>query len=213
MSTNLSEKQNAKIDIRGVNHIAMVCKDMSKTVDFYTKVLGMPLIKTTDLPGGMGQHFFFDAGNGASMAFFWFPESEEVAPGITVPSSLMGEFEGSIATAIGSMNHVAFDVDYKKLPEYKKMLEDAGVRVSEVLHHDDSEQGFDFETEHETRWVSSIYFQDPDGIQLELAGWVRKMDTKTDVIHEPASDADRSRYLAMQKEMAEQMAQATPAES
>ena len=90
MGINLSEKSNTKIDIRGVNHIAMVCKDMKRTVDFYTNVLGMPLIKTCDLPHGMGQHFFFDMGNGASMAFFWFPEAEEVEPGITVPQKYDG---------------------------------------------------------------------------------------------------------------------------
>lgn len=207
MSKKLSEKSNEKIDIRGVNHIAMVCKDMQKTVDFYTNILGMPLVKTCDLPGGMGQHFFFDMGNGASMAFFWFPDAEEVEPGITVPGSLMGQNildQTSVTTAIGSMNHVAFDVDYKRLPEYKKMLEDAGVDVSPILHHDDGEQGFDFENEHETRWVSSIYFQDPDGIQLEFAGWVRNMNTAIDATHEPATYEDRERYLDIQKAAAAQ---------
>lgn len=206
MSEQLSEKSNTKINIRGVNHIAMVCKDMKRTIDFYTNILGMPLIKTCDLPGGMGQHFFLDAGNGASMAFFWFPEAEEVEPGITVPNSLMGEMDGSVTTAIGSMNHVAFDVDHNEIPEIKKMLEDAGLKVSPILHHDDSPQGFDFENEHPTRWVSSIYFHDPDGIQLEFAGWVRKMNTETDVAHEPATADDRPRYLKMQEAAAEQMA-------
>ena len=32
--------------LRGVNHLALVCRDMARTVDFYTNVLGMPLIKT-----------------------------------------------------------------------------------------------------------------------------------------------------------------------
>lgn len=202
MGTHLSEKNNAKFDVRGVNHIAMVCKDMQRTIDFYTNVLGMPLIKTTDLPGGMGQHFFLDMGNGASMAFFWFPEAEEVEPGVTVPQTAMGEFSGSISTAIGSMNHIAFDVDYKRIPEYKEMLEAAGVDVSPILHHDDSEEGYtqDLDNEDETRWITSIYFRDPDGIQLEFAGWVRKMDTDKDVIHQSATVEDRERYLEMQKE-------------
>ncbi|ETZ96650.1 putative glyoxalase/bleomycin resistance protein/dioxygenase [Mycobacterium kansasii 662] len=30
------------------------------TVDFYSNILGMPLIKSLDLPAGQGQHFFFD---------------------------------------------------------------------------------------------------------------------------------------------------------
>ena len=205
MSETLSEKSNVKMEFRGLNHVALVCKDMKKTVEFYRDILGMPLVKTCDLPNGMGQHFFFDMGNGASMAFFWFPEAEEVEPGITVPQTLMGEFSGSISTAIGSMNHIAIDADYKLLPEYKAMLEEAGVKVSPILHHDDSEQGWDFENEHETRWVSSIYFMDPDGIQLEIAGWVRNMNTETDVIHEPATAQDKDRYLEMQQAAAVQM--------
>ena len=51
-------------ELRGVNHLALVCRDMAATVDFYTGVLGMPLVKTIELPGGMGQHFFFDIGGG-----------------------------------------------------------------------------------------------------------------------------------------------------
>ncbi|HQN52208.1 MAG TPA: VOC family protein, partial [Phenylobacterium sp.] len=47
----------------GINHIALVCRDMQETVKFYTEVLDMPLIKTIALPDG-GQHFFFDCGGG-----------------------------------------------------------------------------------------------------------------------------------------------------
>jgi len=49
-------------EFRGINHLALVCRDMERTVDFYTGVLGMPLVKTIELPAGMGQHFFFDCG-------------------------------------------------------------------------------------------------------------------------------------------------------
>ena len=72
-------------EIRGFNHLALVCKDMERTVDFYTNVLGMPLIKTLDLPDGIGQHFFFDIGNGNSLAFFWFAEAPDGVPGISAP--------------------------------------------------------------------------------------------------------------------------------
>ena len=30
----------------GVHHVALVSSDMARTVDFYTNVLGMPLVKT-----------------------------------------------------------------------------------------------------------------------------------------------------------------------
>ena len=82
----LSNKTNGEFPIRGVNHLALVCKDMKRTVDFYTGVLGMPLVKTIELPGNMGQHFFFDIGNGDSLAFFWFPNAPEAVPGVSAPA-------------------------------------------------------------------------------------------------------------------------------
>ena len=67
--------KNEKFEIRGINHLALVCRDMEKTVEFYSEILGMPLIKTIELPNNMGQHFFFYIGKGDSLAFFWFPDA------------------------------------------------------------------------------------------------------------------------------------------
>ena len=47
-----------KFKLRGINHLALVCKDTQRTVDSYEGVLGMPLIKTINLPQRSGQHFF-----------------------------------------------------------------------------------------------------------------------------------------------------------
>ena len=64
----------------GVNHVALVCRDMAETVqDFYENVLGMPLVKTLELPGD-GQNFFFDCGGGATLAFMWFKNAPPAAP-------------------------------------------------------------------------------------------------------------------------------------
>ena len=41
----------AAFEFGGINHLALVCKDMDRTIDFYTNVLGMKLTKTLDLPG------------------------------------------------------------------------------------------------------------------------------------------------------------------
>src|SRR5881392_4508752 len=95
--------KNSEFKLKGVNHLALVCKDMARTVAFYRDVLGMPLIKTIELPRGMGQHFFFDLGNGDSLAFFWFPNAPQAAPGVASASVMPGE--GDIATAHASMNH------------------------------------------------------------------------------------------------------------
>ena len=189
-------KENTEFELRGVNHLALVCKDMAQTVDFYTNVLGMPLTKTIDLPNGMGQHFFFDIGNGDSLAFFWFPDAPEAAPGIAAPEALAGQ--GSLTTAHGSMNHVAFDVSLDKIEEYREKLTAKGIEVTEIMNHDDTPAQIS-PTVNASTFVRSIYFLDPDGIQLEFAAWTREMGGEGDVRHQPATAEDQKRYLAMAK--------------
>ncbi|HEY5646690.1 MAG TPA: VOC family protein [Pseudomonadales bacterium] len=174
---------NEKFEIRGINHLALVCRDMKKTVDFYSGVLGMPLTKTINLPQGMGQHFFFDIGNGDSLAFFWFPDAPESVPGVTHAEGLVGK--GSITSAHASMNHVAFDVPEEKIEEYQKKLAAAGVECTPVVNHDDSEAQASLTITPST-FVRSIYFKDPDGILLEFAAWTRELDDR-DVNAEPVS--------------------------
>ncbi|HEY8523604.1 MAG TPA: VOC family protein [Acidimicrobiales bacterium] len=70
-----SRDDESPFGFSGINHLALVCRDMARTVDFYQGVLGMPLVKTIELPDGMGQHFSFDCGGGNLLAFFWFPEA------------------------------------------------------------------------------------------------------------------------------------------
>ena len=168
--------------IRGVNHLALVCRDMERTVDFYTNVLGMPLIKTIELPMGMGQHFFFDIGNGDSLAFFWFPNAPEPAPGVASPAGLPGS--GDLATAHGSMNHVAFDVPADKIEEYRQRLVDRGIECTDVFNHDDSKYQVS-RTMHDGVFVRSVYFFDPDGVLLEFAAWTKTF-TEADVQVAPA---------------------------
>ena len=133
------EWRNSEFDLGGVNHLALVCSDMKRTVEFYTQVLGMRLIKTISLPGGAGQHFFFDMGGGNALAFFWFPDAPDPEPGISAPVNAPGL--GEWISAIGSMNHVAFNVPEERFLEYRAKLKDKGVRVSPILDHDDSEMG------------------------------------------------------------------------
>jgi catechol 2,3-dioxygenase-like lactoylglutathione lyase family enzyme len=173
----------APFELGGINHLALVCRDMARTVDFYTNVLGMPLIKTIELPFGMGQHFFFDCGGGDSLAFFWFPDAPEPAPGVSAPAGRPDQ--GSLTSAIGSMNHVAFAVPPEKIEEYRERLIAAGVPCTEIANHDDSEFGLSDELTDDV-FVRSVYFQDPDGILLELACWTRPLGP-ADVSHQPAT--------------------------
>ncbi|TAL28455.1 VOC family protein [Phenylobacterium sp.] len=186
--------KNREFEIRGVNHIALVCKDMARTVEFYRDVLGMPLTKTIDLPNNMGQHFFFDIGNGDSLAFFWFPNARDGVPGVSAPSTLPGQ--GGLASAHGSMNHLAFDVPAEKFDEYCERLRAKGVQVSAVSNHDNSPSQIS-PTVTDDVFVRSIYFFDPDGALLEFASWTKPLGPH-DIAHEAArADGSRSVNLVL----------------
>src|ERR1700733_3283682 len=124
--------------LRGVNHLALVCSDMAATVEFYRDVLGLPLTKTLELPNGMGQHFFFDIGNGDSLAFFWFPDAPPAQPGISSAANL--PMQGPITSGHGSMNHVAFNVPAELIDKYHDKLLARGIQATKIMNHDDSER-------------------------------------------------------------------------
>jgi catechol 2,3-dioxygenase-like lactoylglutathione lyase family enzyme len=194
----MATRKNTEFEIRGVNHLALVCKDMARTVAFYRDVLGMPLIKTLDLPGGAGQHFFFDIGNGDSLAFFWFADAPPAAPGLSSPQAL--PTQGSFLSAHGSMNHIAFDVPAEKFDEYCERLKAKGIALSAVLNHDDSQFQVS-ETVTPAVFVRSVYFFDPDGVCLEFAAWTKAFD-ESDVAHDPMT-AEGVKALGMVVKTAE----------
>lgn len=178
---------NTEFEISGISHCALVCSDMARTVDFYSNTLGMPLVKALDLPGGMGQHFFFDAGNGDCVAFFWFADAPDRVPGISSPVALPGR--GEFTSAVSTMNHLAFHVPAEKFDEYRQRLLDKGVAVGPVLNHDESELQASRDV-HPGVYVRSFYFQDPDGILLEFACWIKEF-SPVDPNVRPRTAADR----------------------
>ena len=176
---------NSEFELLGFNHLALVCRDMAETVEWYEDKLGMKLVKTLELPGGRGQHFFLDMGNGTDgVAFFWFPEAPE------------GRFcealqDAGGMTAIGTMNHVAFDVPAEKFDEYREKLKAKGVKVTPIINHCNSLDGghkpdYDPATDKGDVFIRSMYFKDPNGITLEFACWIGELD-ESDVRHEPAT--------------------------
>ena len=180
---------NTEFELRGFNHLALVARDMKETVEWYEDVLGMKLVKTLELPMGMGQHFFMDMGNGRDgIAFFYFGDK---APEPVKGESIQNRWG---VTAIGTMNHIAFDVDPEKFDAYKQKLIDKGVEVTMTINHCDSLDGghkehYDPATDNGDVFVRSIYFTDPNGMRLEFACWTKTF-TDADVKHEPARAAN-----------------------
>lgn len=161
---------------------------MARTVEFYGGVLGMPLIKTIELPRGLGQHFFFDCGGGDCIAFFWFPDAPDGIPGISAPAGRPDQ--GELLSAVGSMNHVSFSVPPEHFDSYRERLQAKGLEVSPVINHDDSPAGVTRRL-HEGVFIRSFYFTDPDGILLEFACWLKTF-TDADVTHPPRVAGERT---------------------
>ena len=88
------------------------------------------------------------------------------------------------------MNHVAFTVPVDTFDEYYARMQEKGVAVSPIINHDDSPSTVSRDL-HPGVFVRSFYFEDPDGIILEFACWLRSF-TAADVRHEPKTAADRT---------------------
>lgn len=135
------------MSVLGLHHISIVSADAQRTVDFYTHVLGMRLVKQTvnfDDPGSYHLYFGDETGTpGSVVTFFEWRGSPHGRPGI------------------GGTHHVALQVaDRDAQLKWKRRLTDFGIAVDGPL---------------DRHYFSSIYFRDPDGTILEIAtvgpGW------------------------------------------
>ncbi len=136
--------------ILGLHHITLVSANAQRTVDFYTQLLGLRLIKQTvnfDDPGSYHLYFGDDGDKpgrpGTAVTFFEWPQAVKGYPGI------------------GGTHHFALQIaDYDGLLKWKRRLVDHGLNVDGPL---------------DRHYFTSIYFRDPDGVILEIAtigpGW------------------------------------------
>jgi len=200
----MTETRSTKFSVTGINHLALVVKDMAETMEFYTGILGLPLIRSRELADG-GQQAFFEITEDTLISAVWYPDAPPLEPG-TVTSLYAAAYpaEGQERvrqkqSAAGSMHHLAFDVPVEKQEEYKERLRAAGIPVTEVNHHilygKDGKQVsrpdmVPQDAEAIDEFVNSIYFPDPDGRTFEFAGWTRKL-VPDDVTHTPARNANK----------------------
>lgn len=139
---------------RGIHHLALNTEDMKGTIDFYGRVLGMPLVHALKVPPGVGvgpanrgnppfenlRHYFFDAGGDTLLAFFEMPKGAKP----------LGD-----RNALAAMQHCAFTVTEERFGQVLERLRDAGVAtIGPIMVGADT-------------W--SVYFIDPNGIRLEFS--------------------------------------------
>ncbi len=134
---------------KGFHHVGLATHDLDATLEFYEKQLGFRarVCETIDPEaGGCIRHAFLDTGRGQLIAFM---EANQV-PG------LPEDFDTGINQGLGIQGgviHFAFWCDDEaELLERRGELVDKGIEVTEVVDH---------------QWCKSIYFHDPNRIQLE----------------------------------------------
>jgi glyoxylase I family protein len=98
--------------VRGVHHLALICKDVEETIRFYQDFLGFPLVELVENRDYAGSsHFFFDIGNHNLLGFFDFP----------------GHDHPDFSETIGAVQHLAISISPEQFAAAKKKLDDAGV--------------------------------------------------------------------------------------
>lgn len=133
--------------VLGLHHISLVSAKAQRTVDFYTQVLGLRLVKQTvnfDDPSSYHLYFGDKTGKpGTAVTFFEWKGAKRGHPGV------------------GGTHHFALQVaDYNGLLKWKRRLVDLNLKVDGPL---------------DRHYFKSIYFRDPDGTIVEIAtvgpGW------------------------------------------
>jgi catechol 2,3-dioxygenase-like lactoylglutathione lyase family enzyme len=148
---------------KGFSHIGLSTLDLDKTRDFYENVLGFKPVRCDTIKiaeGGYIRHIFFDTGRDQLLAFM---EARDV-PGVPA------EYDAGINRGLGvpsGFYHFAFEAGSEAaLEEKRQELLAKGVEVTDIVDHD---------------WAKSIYFKDPNGMQMEFACFTRNVGTEDDV--------------------------------
>ena len=82
--------------LRGVDHTAHPTWKLRETIEFYRDIMGLPLVHAITAKGWGREkeqhadfiHFFFDAGKGALIAFFYYIGTKQ-PPELAVPRGYM----------------------------------------------------------------------------------------------------------------------------
>lgn len=143
---------------KGFSHLGLSTLDLDKTREFYEGVLGFKPVVCDTIKikeGGQIRHIFFDTGRDQLIAFM-------EARGV---NGVPAEYDTSINRGLGvpsAFYHFAFEAGSEAgLLQKRQELLDKGVEVTEVMDH---------------QWAKSIYFKDPNGLQLEYCCLTREFN-------------------------------------
>jgi catechol 2,3-dioxygenase-like lactoylglutathione lyase family enzyme len=132
-----------KLQSQGVHHITIVGAGRRTSIDFWEGLLGMPFVfEQPNLDNASESHLYFDPGDGRLITVF---TNEDRRPDPTRTS-----------TDMGCVHHIAFSLSQATFDQVVGRLDERAIRHSGV-----KDRGF----------MSSIYFEDPLGLLIELASY------------------------------------------
>jgi catechol 2,3-dioxygenase-like lactoylglutathione lyase family enzyme len=160
-SLKRASEDAVQLRLDGVDHTARPTWKLRETVEFYRDVLGLPLVHTISARGWGAPghpdflHFFFDAGKGATIAFFYYIGTDR-------PEKYLPEDHHFY-----SATHTAWGVPTtEELQRWKTTLEARGLTVSPYTRHE---------------ILESIYFRDPNGYPVEITLRLREVEVIDEV--------------------------------
>jgi catechol 2,3-dioxygenase-like lactoylglutathione lyase family enzyme len=142
-----------KVRLHGVHHTARPTWKLGETVRFYRDLLGLPLVHAISAKGWGPEnhpdflHFFFDSGNGSTIAFFYYIGTDR--PQKLIPTDNYQD----------RATHTAWRVESEaELLQWRARVEAVGITLRYQIRHE---------------VIESIYFNDPNGYPIEITWQVR----------------------------------------
>ena len=129
------------MQLTGLHHITLICRDLNRTTAFYRDLLGLALVhQATNDDDPDARHFFFGDPSGSPGPLISFLEYPSLPPGVV---------------GTGSTHHFAFSVDTpEELAAWRDYLRSRGTDSTDVF-----DRGA----------FKSLYVRDPDGHIVEIA--------------------------------------------
>lgn len=165
--------------LRGIHHLAINTDDMRTTLDFYVRVLGMPVVHglltgTKKRSSEAGNppfpgipHFFLDMGGDSLLAFFEYPK---------------GQVGKADRDTINAMQHVCFACSPRRFRELHQRLLDHDVKIAHgpivVMAPN----------------VQAFYFFDPHGIRLEISADMDEAEDEVNVVRSARFDREQMQH-------------------
>jgi catechol 2,3-dioxygenase-like lactoylglutathione lyase family enzyme len=129
------------MQLRGLHHVTLICRDLARTTSFYRDLLGLALVQEgTNDDDPNARHFWFGDPSGAAGALISFLEYPSLPQGVV---------------GAGSTHHLAFMVgSAEELDAWRDYLRAHGIECTDVF---------------DRGRLRSIYLRDPDAHIIEIA--------------------------------------------